>query len=341
MAGFIERFGVSPEETEENLAEFLALLDNTAITMDETVAEMEAQKEKLANSLDLVMGGLAALNKAVQERQGEFSSGHAECLSVVESFGDAVVTSATRIDDARATVEEAISPLAAEMARNESQVEADFTELSTTVAESEAFIRELNEQVVAGRQAVSSALVDLTSEVDRLRAEFEFAGKEMERKLVEMASSVAQGLSPSVESLLGELDAGVSQDQRSHIVVTGLSSTEQAVTEILDNFDELLDALGDDLISQCTGVLDRTKDHLQGHSQREVQDGLQYAAEDVMGALIADLAESYSVCNAGARVSTSLAEIVPLVVAARELMEVVNQMLVAKARMDGGPRFSS
>jgi hypothetical protein len=193
------------------------------------------------------------------------------------------------------------------------------------------------DKVGEGTHDVDELMGHLEEEVDQTFEAFSNEMQEIGHELEELEKETLDTFHNAMGHVSEELTNNVKSFFES--IAEGLNDT--ATNELDNGFEQLTSSFGD-MFSEFSGNIEETSEHLMeagaqifsemvSHCTEEIKDALVQAIEkavgDVIQQLVEEIVEQITMMTAGAAITAAIAEFVPLLVAAKNVCGVINDLL--------------
>jgi chromosome segregation ATPase len=322
-----QEFGDSLQESAENLTQLLNTLDQAYDEIGAICEEMESN-EDLNELTNTVSTALSDFWEALEANQQELQSGQESSATALDGLQEAIATMESQVDEFAQSMEAASSTLETEIGNNRTEFDGDITEAKEGMAEAKALLEKLEAELTQAWETVEQAFTDTAESVSQLQESFEAHKTDTEGQFEQLSTDIGETLKGTLADLLEQFNDQLSGAQ-TDAITDCFGGMEEELTTAYSDFCEQADAIADDLINRAAEILSNVADHFENSLSSELEQIFQDAIEDAIKALAEEIAESLALMGVGVSVTTVIGPLVPAIVVAKELLEVVKAALAA------------
>jgi ElaB/YqjD/DUF883 family membrane-anchored ribosome-binding protein len=322
-----QEFGNSLQESAENLTQLLNTLDQAYDEIGAICEDMESNEE-LNELTNTVSTALSDFWEALEANHQELHSGQESSTTALDGLQEAIAEMESQMDDFAQLMEATSSTLETEIGNSRTEFEGDITEAKEGMAKAKALLEKLEAELTQAWETVEQAFTETAESVSQLQERFEAHKTDTEGQFEQLSTDIGETIKGTLADLLEQFNDQLGGAQ-TDAITDCFGGMEEGLTTAYSDFGEQAEAIADDLINRASEILSNVADHFENSLSSELEQIFQDAIEDAVKALAEEIVESLALIGVGASVTSVIGPLVPLIVAAKGLLEVVKAALAA------------
>ena len=177
-------------------------------------------------------------------------------------------------------------------------------------------IEDAESEMTQAWEETEQQLTSFADGIEQIQQDMESLQSEAEGQWTELVDEIGETQTSAIETLLGDFNEELSENQANEIA-EAFSQMEDALTQLLSEFGTQAEATGNQFQEQASEILSTVAEHLENALIEGVETAFQDAIDEVVAEIAEEIAKSLALMVTGAGITTALAPILPILVAAK------------------------
>ncbi|MGI8908214.1 MAG: hypothetical protein ACR2IE_17210 [Candidatus Sumerlaeaceae bacterium] len=311
-----------------NLKEILAAINDANLRLETMCGEVEGGNEARTALLEEIEGDWEDLIKAadnfhegLEEGANEADEKYDEVTGAVTGTFDTLEECTSSIDGVNDALPDAIGEVKSAVDDMLAEMQDAYTEITEEMGEVVESMQEATDAVEEAFDAIGDALGDLKEKVsnfmDETVSDFTDAATEIGENLLESAETAFENV------------AGKVGDDLVPALLDGLGEIGGACEELFNNFLEMGEKIGEELLSSGEQILTDLVETVKDEIMEALKEAFEKMIEEVVTAIVEEIAENSIILAVGSACTGVLAPYIPVLAVAEKILEAFNLILEA------------
>ena len=320
----IADFGNSVEEVRKKLSEILPLVDAGQQEVEELHSQFAGELSTDEENYETLAENWKSLGELAETSEADVDSHTSEITGIidaleqgVEEFGSIVDELSSDLDAAKEQVESVLAAGEQAVLAVAETLSAEFTNLLSGVGRVQETIDQLREGVNQQLDALTQGVAEFAT---RFQADLESA-EDLFNTFTDTASDLASGFTETLTSL-----GDAASDAASNFVDT-LGEHHGEIGEFFSIFATDSQNLFEEFSSQVTDLFGQWKSFAEEEVGGALREAVEHAMQAGVEALATEILASVATTQMGVATTGALSPVLPEIVAAQKLTELINSIL--------------
>jgi DNA repair exonuclease SbcCD ATPase subunit len=294
-------------------------VDEQNSTLEQGHQTLDAAKAQAEQLLAALGSGIESGSQEAEAASGEFTS----AADALEAATDSASGSMTSLQEAITETYDEVSEEVAQTLEEANQLYSDVTVAIETAVEATG---ETMGQVEQAAALTTQTLGELESSVTELTGRMTSLGQDTIGKASDLASKITDDVTSRAENLFGDVTQSLGSDFFNQ-AVSGFEGLTDNMGNLYENFESVVNGLGDNVMNRLGEVFTNTIQHAQDQAAAKIEEEINNIINDAVAFVTEEIASNLIMATAGSATTAALGPALPVIVALKALVGAIKTAL--------------
>ena len=181
-------------------------------------------------------------------------------------------------------------------------------------------------QVGQATELTMQTLGELESSVTELTGRVTQLGEDTIARAGDLASKITDDVTSRAENLFGDVTQSLGSDFFDQ-AVSGFSGLTDNMGNLYENFETMINGLGDNVMNRLQEVFANTVQHAQDEAAAKIEEEINNLINDAVSFVAEEIASNLTMATAGSATTAALGPALPVIVALKALVGAIKTAL--------------
>lgn len=319
-------FGSSYAEAHSTLVTLTSQMEEQRQSVDELSSQLDQGHQTLEAAKAQAEQLLASLGQGAEAGGQETSGANGEFGGVADALKSAAEQAAGSVTSLQQAVTDGYNQVSDEVGQTLEAANGLYNDVTGAVDTCVEATGETIGKVEEAAELTMQTLGELESSVTELTGRMTSLGEDTIGKAGELASKITDDVTSRAENLFGDVTQALGSDFMDQ-AVAGFSGLTDNMGNLYENFESMINGLGDNVMNRLGEVFTNTIQHAQDEAAAKIEAEINDIINDAVAFVAEEIASNLTMATAGSATTAALGPALPVIVALKALVGAIKTAL--------------